>query len=136
MRRGLEKESLRVNQGGIISQRPHPSHLGSALTHPYITTDYSEALLELITPPHLNTESLLQEMTDFHQFAYRNLGDELLWVNSMPCILHGDDSISIANYGTSNVGRMKTIYRIGLSHRYGKLMQTIAGIHFNFSIGD
>ena len=136
VRRGLEKESLRVNQAGIISQRPHPSHLGSTLTHPYITTDYSEALIELITPPHLDAETLLQDMTDIHQFTYRNLGDELLWVNSMPCILHGEDSISIANYGTSNVGRMKTIYRIGLAHRYGKLMQTIAGIHFNFSIGD
>ena len=136
IRRGLEKESLRVNQEGIISQRPHPSRLGSTLTHPYITTDYSEALIELITPPHLDTETLLQDMTNIHQFTYRNLGDELLWVNSMPCILHGEDSISIANYGTSNVGRMKTIYRIGLAHRYGKLMQTIAGIHFNFSIGD
>ena len=75
-------------------------------------------------------------MTDIHQFTYHNLGNEFLWVNSMPCILHGEDSISIANYGTSNVGRMKTIYRIGLAHRYGKLMQTISGIHFNFSIGN
>ena len=69
IRRGLEKESLRVNQEGIISQRPHPSRLGSTLTHPYITTDYSEALIELITPPHLDTETLLQDMTSIHQFT-------------------------------------------------------------------
>lgn len=49
--KGLEKESLRVSPDGSISQRPHPAALGAPLTHPYITTDYSEALAELITPP-------------------------------------------------------------------------------------
>jgi len=48
---GLEKESMRVGPDGSIAQTPHPAALGSALTHPFITTDYSEALLEFITPP-------------------------------------------------------------------------------------
>jgi len=42
---GVEKECLRVNPEGSIAQTPHPAALGSALTHPYVTTDYSEALI-------------------------------------------------------------------------------------------
>jgi len=136
IRRGLEKESLRIDRCGTISQKPHPAVLGSTLTHPYITTDYAEALLEFITPVESNVTELLDFMKRVHQYVYHNLEQENLWVNSMPCILHGEDSIQIARYGSSNVGTMKSIYRTGLAWRYGKLMQTIAGIHFNFSLGD
>ena len=131
--RGIEKESLRITPDGRLSQTPHPQSLGSTLTHPNITTDYSEALIELITEPHEQIDDLLEQLTDIHQFVYQNMGDELLWVNSMPCILGGDLSIPIAQYGTSNIGKMKTVYRHGLWHRYGRLMQAIAGVHFNFS---
>ena len=48
--KGVEKEGLRITPRGSISLSPHPVQLGAALTHPHITTDYSEALLELITP--------------------------------------------------------------------------------------
>ena len=132
---GLEKESLRVSPDGGIAQTPHPRALGSALTHPYITTDYSEALLELITPPMDDGLQALDFLQDLHKFVYDNLEDEILWATSMPCVLEGGANIPIARYGDSNVGMMKTVYRRGLGHRYGRVMQVIAGVHFNFSVG-
>jgi glutamate--cysteine ligase len=134
--RGIEKESLRVDAAGNLSQRPHPRALGSALTHPSITTDFSEALLEFITPPSTSVTETLATLEQIHRFAYQVLEDELIWVNSMPCVLGEDTDIPVARYGSSNVGRMKTIYRIGLGNRYGRLMQTIAGIHYNWSLPD
>ncbi len=132
-RRGVEKESLRVTPAGRIATTAHPSALGSALTNDHITTDYSEALIELVTPTFTSNWELLQYLCDLHQFVYRHLDDELLWATSMPCVLEGDASIPIAQYGPSNVGRMKTIYREGLGVRYGRVMQAISGVHFNYS---
>ncbi len=132
--KGLEKESLRISNTGLISQTPHPPALGSALTHPSITTDYSEALLEFITPPFRDVCDTLANMHTIHQFVYPQLGGELLLSTSMPCGLNGDLSVPIAEYGSSNIGKMKHIYRRGLWHRYGRSMQAIAGIHFNYSI--
>lgn len=133
---GLEKESLRVNAEGTIAQTPHPAALGSALTHPYITTDYSEALIELITPPFTDMREALQFLCETQQFVYSNLTDELLWATSMPCVVRGETSIPIARYGDSNPGLMKTVYRRGLGYRYGRTMQIIAGVHFNYSFPD
>ncbi|MFV2056227.1 MAG: glutamate--cysteine ligase [Thiohalomonadales bacterium] len=130
---GLEKESLRVKPDGKLSQQRHPSRLGSALTHAYITTDYSESLLELITPPLETVELALEFLSNTHKFVYDNIDNEYLWGTSMPCIVSGEQSIPIAYYGESNQGRMKTIYRRGLANRYGGMMQVIAGIHFNYS---
>ena len=132
--RGIEKESLRVTPDGRLSEQPHPRALGSALTNEYITTDFSEALLEFVTPAFSSTWEALGCLCDIHQFAYANLGDELLWVSSMPCLIGNDEDIPLARYGTSNVGKMKTIYRRGLGYRYGRAMQTIAGLHFNYSL--
>lgn len=134
--RGIEKESLRVDQRGKLVQTPHPKALGAALTHPSITTDYSEALLEFITQPHSSVSTLLQQLDDTHRYTYRHIGSEILWTSSMPCALSNDADIPVAQYGSSNVGRMKTVYRLGLGHRYGRSMQTIAGIHYNFSLPD
>jgi len=132
--RGVEKESLRVDPAGNLALTPHPKGLGSALTNRYITTDFSEALLEFVTPALGSTWEALQTLCDIHQFTYQQLGDELLWVASMPCRIPQDRDIPLARYGESNVGRMKTIYRRGLGHRYGRQMQTIAGVHFNYSL--
>jgi len=132
--KGIEKESLRIAQDGSLSARPQPPGLGSALTNKYITTDFSEALLEFVTPTFSNTWEALRFLCDVHQFTYERLDDELLWVTSMPCVVAADDDIPLAQYGSSNVGRMKTIYRKGLGFRYGRKMQTIAGIHFNYSL--
>jgi glutamate--cysteine ligase len=132
--KGIEKESLRINTQGLIAQTQHPYALGSALTHPQITTDYSEALIELITPPFANIHETLDAMQKIHQFVYENLVHEHLLCASMPCGIDGDESIRIAEYGQSNIGQMKHIYRHGLWHRYGRTMQAIAGIHFNYSV--
>lgn len=133
---GLEREALRVAPTGTLSAKPHPAAFGSALTHPYITTDFSEALLELITPALADKGELLGFLEDLHAFVQTQLGDELLWGASMPCVLEGADLIPLARYGTSNAARMKTIYRRGLGNRYGRAMQVIAGVHFNFSFAD
>src|SRR5271169_1437756 len=132
-RKGVEKESLRASPAGKMSQTRHPAALGAPLTNENITTDFSESLIELVTPPFGETWELLQYLCDIHQFVYRHLGDELLWSTSMPCALEGDASIPIAQYGSSNVGRMKSVYRVGLGLRYGRVMQAISGVHFNYS---
>ena len=133
---GLEKENLRVSPSGGLSQKPHPEKLGSSLTHPWITTDYSEAMLELITPPLASVRESLEFLCDLHVHVYQRLGDEILWATSMPCILAGETNIPIAEYGTSNAGMMKHLYRVGLGHRYGKVMQVISGVHFNYSVAE
>jgi glutamate--cysteine ligase len=132
-RKGVEKESLRVSPDGEIVQSPHPAVLGAPLTNDNITTDFSESLIELVTPPFLESWELLQYLCDIHQFVYRHLGEELLWATSMPSAIRSDASIPLAQFGTSNVGRMKTIYRHGLGVRYGRIMQAISGVHFNYS---
>ena len=132
-RKGVEKESLRVSPDGYIAQTRHPEALGAPLTNEHITTDFSESLIELVTPPFGEAWELLQYLCDLHQFVYRHLGDELLWATSMPCAIKGDASIPLAQFGSSNVGRMKTVYRHGLGVRYGRIMQAISGVHFNYS---
>ncbi|MDH5660033.1 MAG: glutamate--cysteine ligase, partial [Gammaproteobacteria bacterium] len=133
---GLEKETLRVSNEGGLAQTPHPLALGSALTHPHITTDYSEALLEIVTPPLKDIPSVLKFLSDTQRFIYNQLDDEILWATSMPCVVAGETSIPLAKYGSSNSGLMKTVYRRGLGHRYGRVMQVIAGVHFNFSFSE
>ena len=134
LRRGIEKESLRVTPAGALAPTPHPRGLGSPLTHPRITTDFSEAQLELITGVHASAEDVLAELAEIHRFVHANIGDELLWAASMPCILGPEAEIPVAQFGSSNAGRSKSVYRTGLSYRYGRLMQTISGIHYNFSV--
>lgn len=132
--RGIEKESLRVTAEGQLAKTAHPAALGSALTHPYLTTDYSEALLEIVTPPLATNAESLQMLCDLHAFVHGSLDDELLWPASMPCVVNANEEIPIAYYGTSNAGRMRSVYRSGLGYRYGRAMQAIAGTHFNFSM--
>ena len=132
--RGLEKESLRVARSGGIAQTRHPSAIGAALTNPWITTDYSEAMIEFITPPMQSAQDALCFLRDVQNFVYQRLPDEKLWATSMPCILSGGANIPIAQYGDSNMGMMKTVYRRGLGYRYGRVMQVISGVHFNYSV--
>jgi glutamate--cysteine ligase len=138
MCRGIEKESLRTRLSGPLADQlamtPHPRALGSALTHPHITTDFSESQLELVTGVHAQVSDCLRELTHIHQFVYRAMGDEQLWVSSMPCHLPEENAIPIGQYGSSNVGTAKSVYRMGLSYRYGRRMQTISGIHYNWSL--
>jgi glutamate--cysteine ligase len=132
--RGYERECLRVDRVGHLSQTPHPPGLGSKLTHPWITTDYSEALLEFITPPSQDPEFPLAFLKDIHHFSSQQLQGEYLWAGSMPCLVGEDKDIPIADYGSSNAGHFKSVYREGLGLRYGRQMQTIAGAHYNWSL--
>jgi glutamate--cysteine ligase len=135
--RGIERESLRVTPDGQLAMSPHPHALGSALTHPSLTTDYSEALIELITPAEHDAAITLDKLDELHRFVYGKLDGEILWNNSMPGLLPDtDDGIPIAQYGSSNIGKLKYVYRVGLALRYGRTMQTIAGIHYNYSLNE
>lgn len=134
--RGIEKESLRVNGDFRLASTGHPASLGSPLTHAWITTDYSEAQMEFITPVGTDAEKTMEILADIHRHVYRHLGKQMLWPVSMPCTIESEDDIQLARYGSSNVGKMKTIYRLGLKNRYGSIMQAIAGVHYNFSMPD
>ncbi|MFT6284559.1 MAG: glutamate--cysteine ligase [Arenicella sp.] len=136
IRHGIERETLRINPDGGLAQSPHQQALGAALTHEFITTDFSESLLEFITPPEISVQKTIGQLNDVHKFAVSNMGDERLWPMSMPCFIENQDAIPIANFGSSNVGKMKTLYRVGLKNRYGSMMQAISGVHFNFSLPD
>lgn len=133
---GVERETLRVDAAGRLALTQHPHALGAALTHPSITTDYAEPLLEFVTPPQHDAADVIERLDELHRFACRAIGDELLWSQSMPCPLDDDRRIPIAWYGTSNIGILKHVYRRGLAFRYGKAMQCIAGIHYNYSLAD
>lgn len=134
--RGIERETLRVDHNGTLMLSAHPSTLGSALTHPYITTDYSESLLEFITPAEPDIAIALDKLDTIHRFAYQEFGEQMLWNNSMPCDLPEEADIPIAWYGQSHIGMIKHVYRRGLALRYGKSMQCIAGIHYNYSLSE
>lgn len=137
--RGIEKESLRVTHDGRLAMTPHPAALGSALTHPSLTTDYSEALLEIITPAEHDPSITLERLDELHRYVHAVLArdGEILWNESMPGLLPAtDDGIPLAEYGTSNIGRLKHVYRMGLALRYGRTMQCIAGIHYNYSLAE
>lgn len=134
IRHGVERETLRINPNGGLAQTPHQPALGAALTHEFITTDFSESLLEFITPPEVSVKKTVAQLNDVHKFAVSNIGEERFWPMSMPCFIEDQDAIPIANYGSSNVGKMKTLYRVGLKNRYGSMMQAISGVHFNFSL--
>ena len=136
IRHGVERETLRINPDGGLAQSPHQPALGAALTHDFITTDFSESLLEFITPPEVSVQKTISQLNDVHKFTVSNIGDERLWPMSMPCFIENQDAIPIANFGSSNVGKMKTLYRVGLKNRYGSMMQAISGVHFNFSLPD
>lgn len=137
--RGIEKESLRVTRDGHLATTPHAAALGSALTHPSLTTDYSEALIEIITPAEHDASITLDKLDELHRFVYAVLArdGEMLWNESMPGLLPAsDEGIPIARYGNSNIGRLKYVYRMGLALRYGRTMQCIAGIHYNYSLSE
>ena len=136
IRRGVEREALRVNPQGGLASTPHQAALGAPLSHETITTDFSEALLEFITPPETSVKTTLSQLADIHKYVQQSIGEERLWPLSMPCFVSKETAIPIARYGSSNVAQMKEVYRKGLHNRYGSMMQVIAGVHFNWSLPD
>ncbi|KAA1181117.1 glutamate--cysteine ligase [Photorhabdus heterorhabditis] len=134
IRRGVERETLRVTTDGHLAVTKHPEALGVALTHKWITTDFAESLLEFITPVDSDIKNTISFLRDIHRHTVRVLDKEKMWPLSMPCFIDAEENITLAQYGTSNIGRYKTLYREGLKNRYGALMQTISGVHYNFSL--
>lgn len=131
---GIERETLRCNRDATLARTRHPRALGKAFTHPNITIDYGEALIEIVTDAQQSPEAVYAELLALHRYAAQNIGDEGLWPVSMPCILPSDpEAIEIGHFGRSNGARIKRLYRIGLGHRYGRAMQMMAGVHFNYS---
>ena len=132
--RGIERETLRITPDGALARTGHPEALGKSLTHKWITTDFAESLLEFITPVDSRIDYTVKFLRDVHRYTARHLNNERMWPLSMPCFIDSEEHIELAQFGTSNAGRFKTLYREGLKNRYGALMQTISGVHYNFSL--
>lgn len=132
--RGIERETLRIQKNGNFSESRHPLIIGSPLTHQWITTDFAENLLEFITPTSNSIDYLLSFLKDLHSFVALKIRNERMWPFSMPYCYNEETNIKIAQYGTSNIGQKKTTYRTGLKNRYGELVNTISGVHYNFSL--
>lgn len=134
---GIEREALRIDEESFsISQTVHPAKLGSSFSNKFITTDFSESLLELITPPLPIQNNDLSFLENLHHFVSLNIENEILWPYSIPPTIKDDNEIPIAYYGLSNHALFKRAYRRGLAQRYGKIMQACAGLHFNYSFSE
>ncbi len=131
---GLEKENIRVDRTGNLAQTPHPEVFGDKLKHPYITTDFSESQVEMITPPLHEISQAIGFLETIHDIVSLELKDELLWPQSIPPILPADHQIPIARYGED--GKEAREYREFLAEKYGPKDLLISGIHFNFSYSD
>ncbi len=131
--RGLEKENLRVTLDGCLSKISHEAALNTSANDPHYTLDFAECQLEVVTNPHTSIDALFQELEQRYRYVHQNIQPELLWPNSMPPNVPAD-AINIAHFGDAANARSKELYREGLIHRYGKMMQVISGIHYNFSL--
>ena len=131
---GLEKESIRVDKNGKLAQTPHPKVFGNKLKHPYITTDFSESQVEMITPPLPDINQTIGFVETIHDIVSLELADEYLWPQSLPPILPDDKQIPIAKYDED--GKEAEHYREFLAQKYGSKNQLISGIHFNFSYSE
>lgn len=133
---GIEREAQRITPSGELAMTPHPAAFGNKLENTLITADFSESQIELITPPFESVEKTYAFLKDLHIQVDKELGSEYLWPLSMPPKLPEEEMIPIAKFDNSPEGREKELYRNGLAVRYGRKMQMISGIHYNFSFGD
>ena len=131
---GIEKENIRVDNRGMIAQTPHPAAFGDKLGHPYITTDFSESQVEMITPPLPSIPQAMGFLETIHDIVSLELKDEYLWPQSIPPILPDEEEIPIAHY--ANGGRKEKEYREKIAAKYGRKMQVLSGIHFNISLDE
>lgn len=133
---GIERESQRVNLLGDLALTPHPAVFGDKAENPRITTDFSESQIEMITPPLKSVEEVYNSLNEIRLEVENGINGELLWPLSMPPRLPDEDRIPIARFPDSEEGRDIEAYRNGLALRYGKKMQMISGIHYNFSLSE
>lgn len=131
---GLEREMLRVDSFGNLSFKSHPEVFGDKAKNPYITTDFSESQIEVITPTLGSVEEVYNFTRALYDIVTPEIGDELLWPQSMPCIIPEGGKIPVADYGEA--GKAAKEYREMLLEKYGARKQLISGIHFNFSFKD
>ncbi|QJA08958.1 bifunctional glutamate--cysteine ligase GshA/glutathione synthetase GshB [Romboutsia sp. CE17] len=133
---GVEREGLRVDFKGKLSQKPHPTVFGYKMCNPYITTDFSESQLELITPAFSTTEETYKFLNALYDIVAMELEDEYLWPQSMPAIIPEDKDIPIAEFCGCEEGKVAREYREELFLKYGGKKQLISGIHYNFSFNE
>lgn len=134
--RGIERETLRINADGSLAETIHATSLGHKLTNDSVTVDFSENLLELITTPKKSVDEVLSNLTVLSAFTLQNISQHEIILNTSMPLSASEDDIKEADFGSSNSGMMKQTYRKGLSARYGKIMQIISGIHYNFSFDE
>lgn len=131
---GLEKENVRVDKRGNMALTPHPKVFGNKLKHPYITTDFSESQIEMITPPLPDIRQAVGFLETIHDIVSLELNDEYLWPQSIPPILPDESLIPIAQYEEDGVKDHQ--YRVNLAQKYGTKNLVFSGIHFNLSFSD
>ncbi|WP_373484280.1 bifunctional glutamate--cysteine ligase GshA/glutathione synthetase GshB [Acetobacterium sp.] len=134
---GLEREALRITQQGKLAMTPHPLIFGDKLENPYITTDFSESQVELVTPVFSSVDETYDFLETLTDIVIGEIGEnnELLWPYSMPCDVPDDDQIPIASY-QGEEGEKAKKYREILMVKYGGKRQLISGIHYNFSFSE
>lgn len=130
---GIEREGLRCEISGKLALTPHPEVFGEKLRNPYITTDFSESQLELITPAMDTLEETYDFLSGLYDIAVMEIGDEYIWPQSMPCIIPEDKKIPIARFCKCPPGVDAESYRQKLMLKYGGKKQLVSGIHYNFS---
>ena len=96
---GLEKENIRVDRAGNLTLTPHPEVFGNKLKHPYITTDFSESQVEMITPPLADIRQTIGFLDAIHDIVSLELKEEYLWPQSIPPVLPDEQLIPIARFG-------------------------------------
>jgi glutamate--cysteine ligase len=131
---GIEKENIRVDNFGKLSQTPHPVIFGNKLKHPYITTDFSESQVEIRTPPLPDIRQMLGFLETIHDIVSLELSGEYLWPQSIPPLLPDDHQIPIAQFDEE--GKEAQKYREFLAQKYGAKNQLFSGIHFNISFSE
>lgn len=133
---GIEREALRVNNQGALSYEPHPKVFGGKTENPYITTDFAESQIEVITPAFTNIEETYNFLNVLYDIVSLEIGDEYLWPQSMPSIMPAENKIPVAKFGEGNKNESADAYREYLLKKYGGKKQLISGIHFNFSFSN
>lgn len=131
---GIERETLRLDENGYLASSDHPEEFGDKSHNPYITTDFSESQIEVITPAFSNIEETYKFTRALYDIVAMEIGNEYLWPESMPCIIPDDDKIPVAKFAEHSKESQE--YRESLLRKYGGKKQLISGIHYNFSFDE
>ena len=131
---GIERETLRLDQNGYLAKSDHPEEFGDKAHNPYITTDFSESQIEVITPALQDVKEAYDFTRALYDIVAMEIGDEYLWPESMPCIIPDDKDIPVAKFADHSKESQE--YREKLLLKYGGKKQLISGIHYNFSFDE